>query len=114
MATREECHSAIEELIQRVASADTDPRERGKVPNRTIGVTLLDLDVAYVGELKDGEIIGVHEEAGDVRPQVRVVCTSDDLIALTSGDLNFAHAWATGRVRLDASLRDLLRLRSLG
>ena len=41
------------------------------------------------------------------------MCTSDDLVAMTNGDLSFAHAWATGQVRLDASLRDLLRLRSL-
>ena len=38
---------------------------------------------------------------------------SDDLIALTDGKLNFAAAWATGRVKLEAGLRDLLRLRKI-
>ena len=38
---------------------------------------------------------------------------SDDLIALTDGDLAFAPAWASGRVKLEAGLRDMLRLRSL-
>ena len=37
----------------------------------------------------------------------------DDLVALVDGRLNFALAWATGRVKLEAGLRDLLRLRSL-
>ena len=60
-------------------------------------MTLLDLDVTYAGDIKDGELINVRQEPGDFRPQVRVVCTSDDLIALTDGSLNFAHAWATGR-----------------
>jgi hypothetical protein len=39
--------------------------------------------------------------------------TSDDLVALVSGRLSFAPAWATGRVKLEAGLRDLLRLKSL-
>lgn len=114
MATLDECRSAIEELVERVAAAETDPRHRSKVPNRTIGVTLLDLDVTYVGDIKNGELVDIREEAGDFKPQVRVVCSSDDLISLTNGEMNFAHAWATGQIRLDASFRDLLRLRSLG
>jgi hypothetical protein len=40
--------------------------------------------------------------------------TSDDLIALTEKRLSFPHAWATGRVHLDASFRALLRLRKFG
>lgn len=39
--------------------------------------------------------------------------TGDDLVAMVGGDLNFAKAWASGRVRLEAGFRDLLRLRSL-
>ena len=112
LASEEQCRQAIEELIERRASYDHSERSK-HVPDRTVGVTLLDLDVTYAGDIKDGELINVRQEPGDFRPQVRVVCTSDDLIALTDGSLNFAHAWATGRVRLDASLRDLLRLRSL-
>jgi hypothetical protein len=38
---------------------------------------------------------------------------SDDLIELTERRLRFTHAWASGRLHLDASLRDLLRLRGL-
>ncbi|MGW6554351.1 sterol-binding protein, partial [Streptomyces sp. NPDC055051] len=33
--------------------------------------------------------------------------------AMVGGGLNFAKAWASGRVRLEAGFRDLLRLRSL-
>jgi putative sterol carrier protein len=39
--------------------------------------------------------------------------TSDDLVALTEGDLNFGSAWMSGRVKLEAGLRDVLRLRKL-
>lgn len=37
----------------------------------------------------------------------------DDLIALVNGELHFARAWAAGRVKLEAGVRDLLRLRKL-
>ena len=112
MASEAECRAAIETLIERLGEVDESAR-RKHVPDRTIGVTLLDQDITYVGDLKSGELINIRKESGDYRPQVRVVCTSDDLVAMTNGDLSFAHAWATGQVRLDASLRDLLRLRSL-
>lgn len=112
MATEAQCREAIETLIDKLAQVDPEVR-RGSVPDRTIGVNVLDHDVTYVGQMKDGELLDVHTEPGGVRLQVRLVCSSDDLVALSQGELNFAHAWATGRVRLDASLRDLLRLRAL-
>lgn len=39
--------------------------------------------------------------------------TGDDLVALVDGGLHFARAWASGRVRLEAGLRDLFQLRKL-
>ena len=38
---------------------------------------------------------------------------SDDLIALTDGELDFAKAWLSGRIKVEASVRDLLKLRSM-
>lgn len=112
MATQDECHGAIETLLGRLGEVDHDVR-KGKLPDRAIGVHILDLDVTFLGDLKDGEIVNVRVDSSDVKPQIRMVCRSDDLIRLTDGDLSFAHAWATGKVRLDASLRDLIRLRNL-
>ena len=60
-----------------------------------------------------GELIDIVESECPEKPNVRLVMTSDDLVAMTNGELKFAHAWATGRVRLDASIRDLLRLRTM-
>ena len=39
--------------------------------------------------------------------------SSDDLVALTDGHLHFGKAWASGRLKLEAGLRDLLRLRKI-
>jgi hypothetical protein len=47
------------------------------------------------------------------RAEIRLVTTGDDLVALVNGELNFAKAWGSGRVRLEAGLRDLFRLRRL-
>lgn len=47
------------------------------------------------------------------RAQIRLAMTGDDLVAMVDGRLNFAKAWASGRIRLEAGFRDLLRLRTL-
>ena len=47
------------------------------------------------------------------KADIRLTMTSDDLLALTDGELHFGSAWATGRVKLEAGLRDLLRLRKI-
>ena len=39
--------------------------------------------------------------------------SSDDLIRFVAGELNFASAWAAGRVKVDARVVDLLKLRSI-
>lgn len=39
--------------------------------------------------------------------------SGDDLVAMVNGELNFAKAWGSGRVKLEAGLRDLFRLRTL-
>lgn len=111
MASLEQCHAAVEELAARLAAVDAGTRAE-HLPDRTLACTILDLDVTYSGRLHEGDLIDVTT---DERPpaQIRLVLTSDDLIDLVSGKLKFAHAWSTGRVRLDASLRDLMRLRAL-
>ena len=45
--------------------------------------------------------------------KIRLGVASDDLLALVAGELNFASAWASGRVSVKASFGDLLKLRKL-
>jgi putative sterol carrier protein len=111
MATEGEVKEAVDSLIARLE--DVDPAKMRNLPDRSIGIYLLDLDITYTADIKSGRLQDIRRENGDRRPQVRLVCSSDDLIAMNNGDLHFAHAWATGQIRLDASLRDLLRLRAL-
>lgn len=113
MASLDDCRGALDELVERLSTVDKKHREN-KIPDRTLSLHLLDHDVMFRGTLHKGELIDIIEtEPEGPKADIRLSMTSDDLVAMTNHELSFAHAWATGRVRLDASLRDLLRLRAL-
>ena len=44
---------------------------------------------------------------------IRLVASSDDVISLAATPANIARMWMAGRVKVQASLRDLLALRRL-
>lgn len=58
-------------------------------------------------------MLDTHDGPPREKAQIRLAMTGDDLVAMVDGELNFAKAWGSGRVRLEAGFRDLLRLRSL-
>ncbi|MEV6183023.1 SCP2 sterol-binding domain-containing protein [Streptomyces sp. NPDC052016] len=114
MATIEECRAALEKLAENMRGAEGDVREAAAM-DRSVSCRITDLDVTFVGRLTDGRI-----EVDDTLPgpprekaQIRLTMTGDDLVALVGGELHFAKAWGSGRVRLEAGLRDLFRLRKL-
>jgi alkyl sulfatase BDS1-like metallo-beta-lactamase superfamily hydrolase len=111
MASVEECEKAFQDLAARLGTVD--PNQRKKVAlDRSLSCTLRDLEVIFAGQLHDGELRDIRRvEKTDA--QIRLTVNSDDLIKLTSGELNFASAWATGKLRIDANVFDLLKLRSI-
>jgi hypothetical protein len=111
VATVEECEAALRELAALLASVDSDTRRRN-VPERTVACEITDLRTTYRARLGETGLSDISPGVSD-GAQIRLRVTSDDLLALTSGRLNFATAWATGRIRIDASITDLLRLRSM-
>jgi hypothetical protein len=114
MANPEECRAALEKLSQNMAKADGNVRNAAAV-DRSLSCRLTDLDLTFTGVLRDGRIQEVAQSPGAPtrKADIRLTMTSDDLVALVDGRLNFAGAWAGGRVRLEAGIRDLLRLRTL-
>ncbi|MEV5432135.1 sterol-binding protein [Streptomyces sp. NPDC052701] len=114
MATIEECRAALDKLSDSMQHAEGDVREAAAL-DRSVSCHVKDLDVTFVGRLGDGRIV-VHDTLAGPPPdraEIRLVTTGDDLVALVNGELNFARAWGSGRVRLEAGLRDLFRLRKL-
>ncbi|MTE18416.1 sterol-binding protein [Streptomyces sp. TRM43335] len=114
MATTEQCRKALERLARNLAEANDDVRGATAL-ERSISCHLTDLDTTFTGRLVHGRIEDMAVEPGppSERAQVRLAMAGDDLVSLVEGRLEFARAWARGRVRLEAGLRDLMRLRSL-
>ncbi|MGY1802151.1 alkyl sulfatase C-terminal domain-containing protein [Blastococcus sp. SYSU D00922] len=84
--------------------------------DRSLSCRLTDLDEVVLGRLSAGAVRDLHVlPHGPALPKadIRLTMSSDDLVALTDGRLAFGPAWASGRVKLEAGLRDLLRLRKL-
>ena len=111
MATIEQCTQALEGILGDLASS---PAAKGM--NRTLSCRLTDPGQIVRGRLAESRIQDVQVLADDapVEPaNIRLTMSSDDLIAMTDGDLEFAKAWASGRVKLEASLKDMFKLRSM-
>lgn len=111
MATIEAVQEAITSLGVMLDGADPDFRR--KIPDRSVSVWIKDLDVAFAGELRSGELVDVVEIDPDDRraAQLKLTLSSDDLIEVVEGRLHFGTGWAHGRIKVDARLRDVFELR---
>lgn len=122
MATVEECERALATLADRLANADAEAKRRNAF-DRTISCRLTDLGVTFGGRLHDGSLTDIRRiDAGGADStadttaagaQVKLFMTSDDLVKMVDRELNLATAWASGRIKIDASVFDLIKLRSV-
>ena len=109
MATVEQCEEALHGLAGRMAGSS------GNAANgfdRSLSCSLNDLAVVFGGRLHDGQLTDIAQ-IKDPAAQIRLTMTSDDLLRLVDGELNLAKAWASGRIKVQAGVRDLLKLRSI-
>ncbi|MEU6237343.1 SCP2 sterol-binding domain-containing protein [Kitasatospora sp. NPDC047058] len=114
MANAEECRAALEQLSRNMAQSTGKVRKAAAL-DRSLTCRITDLDLTFSGRLRDGRIVDITAAPGAPaeKAEIRLTMSSDDLVAMVDGRLNFAAAWAGGRVRLEAGFRDLLRLRTL-
>ena len=113
MATVEECRKAVDRLAAQLTAVDAELRAR-HVPQRSVACRLTDLDIIFSGRLDEHGLHDVTETSGaEPDVDVRLAMDSDELVALADGGDDFLHAWLRGRIQVSASMRDLLRLRSL-
>ena len=114
MATQSECEVALRSLAQRLDDVPLDLR-RKYVVTRTLACRVPDLDVVFLARLDDGGIEQLRCSQGPdtAGAQVRLAADSDDLLLLIAGELSPPAAWATGRLKVEASVLDLLKLRTL-
>lgn len=111
MATVEECEQALHELAGRLAG-NSGSQVRGKLSDRSLTCELRDLKVIYGGRLHEGNLVDIRQVDG-TDAQIKMSMTSDDLLAVTQGSLHLGKAWASGRVKIHASVFDLIKLRSM-
>ncbi|WP_155055532.1 SCP2 sterol-binding domain-containing protein [Streptomyces blattellae] len=114
MTTIAECRAALEKLSDNMQHAEGNARTAAAL-ERSVSCHITDLDVTFAGRMTGSRIEVEETLQGPPREkaQIRLAMTGDDLSALVDGELNFAKAWGSGRVKLHASLRDLLVLRKL-
>jgi hypothetical protein len=111
VATIDECLKALKGILGDIAA---HPAAAGL--DRSLSCRLTDLHEVVLGRLNSGSVrdLTVVPEGPEVpKADIRLTMASDDLVALTEGELHFGTAWATGRLKLEAGLRDLLRLRKI-
>lgn len=114
MASVEECRAALVKLVAQFDEIDEADRAK-HVVERTVSCRVSDLGVLFYGRLHHGGLDPFVEEApaGGKPADVKITIRSDDLIALVDGELDLGRALFGGRVKIDASFGDLLRLRRL-
>lgn len=111
MATVEEVDAILGDLLERLG--DLDPGTRSLMPSRrTVEARCPDLDLVRYAVWRDGTL-QLLDGPPSRRADIRISVGSDDLLALHHGELTFSRAYAANRVRLDASMTDLLRLRAI-
>jgi hypothetical protein len=112
MATVEEVERTVHALMRRLERID--PNYRSMMPSRrTIQAECPDLGLVYHAHWRDGRLSELHPGKPERRADIRVRVDSDDLMALANEDAEFRRAVNDGRVRIDASMTDLLRLRAV-
>jgi hypothetical protein len=113
MATAEECRTALDSLTSRIAEMDAKDRE-AHLLNRTMSVRVSDLNVTFVTRLGPQGADPVRLADGDMpAAQVRFTANSDVIVAIAADPGTFVRAWLSGKLRVQASVFDLLHLRRL-
>jgi hypothetical protein len=99
MASAEECREALQTLTTRLA--EMSPQDRASYfGKRSMSCDVTDLGVTFITKFTDAGAEPVKEAAPDV-------------VSLSATPANIARMWLSGRVKVQASMRDLLALRRL-
>jgi hypothetical protein len=112
MANEQECRAALARIAERISQVDPDELA-DKAVERTVSCRIPDLGLAFLTRLHTGGIDEFEPTDAPQSAQVRLTVGSDDLVSLANDELSVAKAWATGRLKIEASIFDLLRLRKL-
>ena len=111
MATVDECRNALRSLTGRLAENAAQNSTRVDL-DRTIAIRVSDLGIAFHGRLSGGQIVA-FADGDDPSAKLALTAQSDDLVALIEERLSATAALASGKIKIDASIFDMLKLRKL-
>jgi predicted lipid carrier protein YhbT len=115
MSSIDSCLVGIEKINQRILAEPEEERRR-HIRERSVSVVVPDLATAFDMRLTlDGLVDVTHRplDPASPKPQVRITVGSDDLVAVAEDRLDAARALLSRRVRVEAAVGDLLRMRRL-
>lgn len=112
MNSAEECRAALQTLAARLS--EMNPAERDDYfGNRSMSITIPDLGITYATTLGAGHDPVREISPGEPPADIRLTANSDEVLSLAESPMNIARSWVAGRVKIEASMRDLFRLRRL-
>lgn len=112
MATEEQVRGALDQIASRLSEVDPE-KWRQHAVDRSVSCRVPDLDLAYETRISTTGLAPFTPSQDPRAAQVRLTANSADLLALASDGISPAKAWATGKLKIEASFTDLLRLRKL-
>jgi hypothetical protein len=113
MATAEECRTALDGLLGRLSEMDEQSRAR-KLSDRSLSCRVTDLGITFVTRLGPQGADPLKEAGPDTpRAQVRFSGQSDAIVAVAADLGSFGKAWITGKIKVEASVMDILSLRKM-
>jgi SCP-2 sterol transfer family len=112
MNSAEQCREALQKLAGRLNELSPADRD-AYFGNRTISVTIPDLGVTFATKLDSGDAPVREVGPGEPPADIRLTANSDEVVSLAESPMNIARAWVAGRVKIEASMSDLFRLRKL-
>lgn len=111
----DDVETKLRDLIARLHDSEDEAKDalRSSLAEpRVLALRVTDLQRDYWAVLEEG---AMHDVAAGERDDahIRISAASDDIVALIDGELKLVPAFLGGRLKVDASLADMLQLRKM-
>jgi hypothetical protein len=115
VATKRQVESKLRELRTRLEQTRDGVAALSQAlpERRVIEVYVVDLDTTYWTELVDGRMGSLQRGPSDDGADMRLEVESDDLIDIIDGRRSMFSSYVAGRMKVEASFADIMRLRKL-
>ncbi|WP_100443927.1 SCP2 sterol-binding domain-containing protein [Glycomyces xiaoerkulensis] len=111
MATADECRTALEQFAADLAA---NPKTVRKLTGfeRALACDITDLETSFHGRFEGGKLVDITE-GDEPDAQIRMVVSSDDLVKLVAGELDFKKAFMSKQVKIKANMMDMMKLQGV-